>query len=313
MDPITHGVIGLAISTFSGTTPSLDNPVAIGAAIGAMIPDSDVVIRLFSDEMTYLKHHRGWSHSLPALTIFSGLITLGLSVMMPGSLSFEVFFWTLMGALSHTIFDILNSYGAMLFKKKRKLNLLTLYDPFITLLAIYLIFSGEKSLLQFTAVVLLFAVYLAMRWKMKQRAHHHVATAISRQYDFKRVTILPSLKAFYKWDFVADTKSHHIVGKYNLFTRKLQIIAKYYKKDSQHLGTFDQSNLGRYFRRFSPNIHLEVVEHDNHIELKAIDLRYYMKNSFLHHGTLYLDRNGEIVESYFHPYKQNKWIPVLEG
>jgi inner membrane protein len=313
MDPITHGVIGLAISTFSGTVPSLDNPVAVGAALGAMIPDSDVVIRLFTNEMTYLKHHRGWSHSLPALTLFSAAITLGLSVLMPGSLSFQVFFWTLMGALSHTIFDILNSYGAMLFKQKRKLNLLTLYDPFITMLAVYLIISGDKTFLQYASVILLFAAYLALRWKMKQIAGTHVKTAISEQYEFKRVTILPSLKAFYKWDFVADTRSHHIVGKYNLFTGKLQIIKKYYKKDSNHLSAFDRSNLGKYFKKFSPNIHLEVHEHANHIELKAIDMRYYMKNTFLHHGTLYLDRNGRITESYFHPYKQNKWIPVFEG
>jgi inner membrane protein len=313
MDPVTHGVIGLAISTFSGTAPSLDNPIAMGAAIGAMIPDSDVVVRFFTNEMTYLKHHRGRSHSLPALVLFSAAITLGMSVFMTGALSFEVFFWTLMGALSHTIFDILNSYGAMLFNKKRKLNLLTLYDPFITLLAVYLIVSGEKSVMTYSSVVLLFAAYMAARLKMRMIAKRHVSTAISQQYEFKRVTIMPSLKAFYKWDFVADTKSHHIVGKYNLFTRKLEIIAKYYKKSSDHLITFDRSNLGQYFRRFSPNIHVEVREDGNRIELRATDLRYYIKNQFQHHGTLYLDREGNVLESFFHPYKQNKWIPIFEG
>lgn len=313
MDPATHGVIGLALSTFSGTSPSFDNPIAIGATIGAMIPDSDVVIRLFTNEMTYLKHHRGQSHALPALILYSAAITLGLSLFMPGALSFEVFIWTLVGALSHTIFDILNSYGAMLFKKKRKLSLLTLYDPVITLLAIYLITSGEKSVLAYASVVLLFAAYLVLRWKMKRTATKHVSRMISEQFEFKRVSILPSLKAFYKWDFVADTKSHHIVGKYNLFTRKLEIIASYYKKNSDHLMTFDLSNLGKYLRRFSPNIHVEVTDQGNRIELRATDLRYYNNKKFLHHGTLYLDRDGNVLESYFHPYKQNKWIPVFEG
>ncbi len=47
MDPLTHGVIGLAISSFSGQAVSLDNPVSIGAALGAMSPDIDVISRLF--------------------------------------------------------------------------------------------------------------------------------------------------------------------------------------------------------------------------------------------------------------------------
>ncbi len=99
MDPLTHGVIGLAISSFSGQAVSFDNPISIGAALGAMSPDIDVVSRLFFNDMVYCKHHRGFSHSLPSLLVLSGLITSGLSFMFPEMIIWQVFLWTFIGAI----------------------------------------------------------------------------------------------------------------------------------------------------------------------------------------------------------------------
>lgn len=65
MDPVTHGVIGLAISAFSGDPVSLVNPVSLGCAIGAMSPDIDIIAKIKGDYV-YLKHHRGLTHSFPA-------------------------------------------------------------------------------------------------------------------------------------------------------------------------------------------------------------------------------------------------------
>lgn len=134
MDPISHGIIGVAISSFSGQPVAINSAITVGSMLGAMSPDLDFVIRIFKDDVSYLENHRGFSHSVPMLFAFSLGITMMLAIMPFENFSFlTTFFWTFLGALSHTFFDILNSYGARLLKHKMKGNILTLYDPIVLL------------------------------------------------------------------------------------------------------------------------------------------------------------------------------------
>lgn len=64
MDPITHGVVGLAIAAFTGETVSIASPYAMGSLLGAVIPDADIIMQVKGD-YSYLKNHRGMSHSIP--------------------------------------------------------------------------------------------------------------------------------------------------------------------------------------------------------------------------------------------------------
>lgn len=312
MDPITHGVIGAAISAFSGQPVTIDNPVTIGAALGAMAPDLDFVVRLFSNDMVYLKHHRGMSHSIPFLALFSVIITAGLSFMFPTMNILTVFIFTFLGAVSHTVFDILNSYGAMLLKKKKKLSLLTLYDPFISVLALYLIIVRHHSAISYTSVLVLFAGYLIFRSLLKKSVFKTISKRYEHHGTIDTVTILPSLKFFYKWDFIVSTSTHNIVGVYNTIKKEEQIVKKYRKKNIEMMDVFKSSNLGKYFIDFSSNYHIEYTKNMDNITLKVVDLRYYFRDNFMHHGTLILDENHKILESYFQPYKQHRMIPVAE-
>ena len=312
MDPITHGVIGAAISAFSGQPVAIDNPVTIGAALGAMSPDIDFVVRLFSNDMVYLKHHRGLSHSLPFLALFSVAITGGLHFVFPEMNLLTVFIFTFLGAISHTVFDILNSYGAMLIKKKKKLSILTLYDPFISVLALYLIIVREHSIISYTSVLTLFVGYLIFRYVLKKSVSKKINKLYSKNNKVKDITILPSLKFFYKWDYIVSTNTHNIVGVYNSIKKEETVVKKYRKKNPDVIEVFKSSNLGKYFIDFSSNYHIEYTKNLDKITLKIVDLRYYFRDNFMHHGTLILDENYKILESYFQPYKLNKMIPVAE-
>lgn len=312
MDPITHGVIGMAISAFSGETPNLHSAITVGATVGAMAPDLDVVIRLFKDEMSYLKHHRGFSHSLPALVVGSGLITAALSFGFTDFVWWQVWLWTFIGALSHTAFDMLNSYGAMLFGKKKKLSLLTLYDPLISVLALYLIFFKPEGPLAYAAVVAIFTLYLVIRGAAKRYVAKKLALRFGKDHSIVQVDVLPGLKAFYKWDFILKTDQQHIVGRYNGLNGKIQVIETLMHEAESYQAIFEKTQLGAYLNEFSPNIHLKVETQDDFTLVTAVDLRYHYRNDFLHHGSMILDSEGKVVRSFLHPYKRNKQILIEE-
>ncbi|MCK8060606.1 MULTISPECIES: metal-dependent hydrolase [unclassified Fusibacter] len=314
MDPITHGMIGLAISTFSGKAVNLDNPIAIGCALGAMSPDLDTITRLFKDDAYYLKHHRGASHSIPMLAVFSVAITAGLYFIFPGMAIWQVLLWTFIGALSHTAFDILNSYGAMLLRKKRKLNLLTLYDPIITGLGIWLIAQRNVSVLLNASLLVVFATYMVWRYYMKKRAVSDLVTLYNKDYQVKEVTVLPSLMAFYKWDYIVKTKDYTFVGKYNQLVKRTKLIERFDAQDEDLRAIFDDTSLGAYFNDFSPNLHIVHHEDEDHYKMRIIDLRFYVKNRFLHHATLEVKKECKgVVKSELHPYKLNKRVSFTEA
>ena len=324
MDPLTHGLVGVALSTFSGTAVALDNPISIGAMLGAMSPDLDFVIRIFKGDAAYLEHHRGISHTIPFLAGFSLAITLLLSRVGFAEFSFwTTLLWTFIGALSHTGLDILNSYGAKLLRKKVKINILTLYDPVITILGLYLIVNGKNSVTELIGGMAIICSYLFIRVKSKRSAKSKLQAYFEENYQNVSVHVMPALKSFYKWDFVVHTKTHNIVGSYNPWqnmikktttVKHIKIVKELKLNEICYYDVFKSTVVGEIFTGFSPNLHINVShdETSNQIILQAIDLRYYFKENFMHHATLILDCDLNFISSFLHPYKINKAIPVYQ-
>ncbi|RKD28001.1 inner membrane protein [Caminicella sporogenes DSM 14501] len=316
MDPVTHGIIGLAISAFSGNHVSLNNPISVGCAIGAMSPDIDVVIRLVKDDFYYIRHHRGLSHSIPSLIGLSLIITFGLSFVYKNFSFMHVFLWTFLGAFSHTFFDILNSYGAKLFspftERKLRANLLMLYDPVITILCLFLIFKKNTNFTFYSEIVLMFLAYIGFRYSMKKRAENIITNYYKNGYKINKVNILPALMAFHKWDFIVESNSHNIVGQVNILNKKIKVRKKFKKPDDEIVELFMDTKVGRYFSEFSPIFHVVHFKEMDKLILKSIDLRYYFKNNFMHHATVIFDEHKNIIESFIHPYDINKKIYVAE-
>ena len=319
MDPITHGLVGAALSGFTGTEISIFNPLTIGATLGAMSPDLDFVIRIFKDDAAYLEHHRGKSHTLPYLIGFSIAITFGLSMFgLVGFNAISTFIWTLIGAVSHTVLDILNSYGAKFFKKKRIASILTLYDPVITMVGLWFIYNGQNTTIDLITGVLIVSVYLLMRNFGKLRAKDIVYDQLIKDHEQVKVTMMPSLKAFYKWDFVAMTATHNIVGQYNpMFgiikpEKGVKLIQVLVKPEDGYEALFKSSKVGEVFTEFSHLIHFDITksQEDELITIRAVDLRYFFKQRFMHHATLVIDVNHNIISSFIHPYTLNKAIPI---
>lgn len=319
MDPLTHGLVGAAISAFSGNPVALDNPLAIGAMLGAMSPDLDFVVRLFKDDAKYLEHHRGATHTLPYLIGFSVIIAAGISVLPFHDFNFmQILLWTFLGALSHTGLDIMNSYGAKLFKKKLKLSILTLYDPIITLVGFHLILNRANTWIDYMGSIVLVGAYLYFRYAMRRIAEQHLIKHFSVQHEQVDVYVIPALKAFYKWDFVVHTETHDYVGGYNswcsLASRYpvIQVNMTFENHESIYTNFFKTTLIGEKFSTFSPNLHVNVIpsEVEGHITLRIVDLRYYFKRDFLHQATLVIDQEFNIISSFLHPYSINKAIPI---
>lgn len=309
MDPITHAVIGSGVAALSGQAFNFTSPIFWGSVLGSMAPDLDIIYQ-FRGHGVYLKHHRGFSHSIPGLLVISALISFGLAFVFPSSSIIQTFIWTFLGTLSHTVFDILNSYGAQLFRKRLTLNLLQIFDPILFLLFIGLVMGRETPILTMSVIIALSLTYLAFRLYMRKAVERTLLRLYAKLSPTK-VIVMPAMLGINNWDFVIETPEKYIIGQAKYFDHNIKIRNKLKKhKINEMIEKALESNLGQYFQQFTPYYYVSHYQEDNKHIVKFFDLRYYLKTDFLHSATVTFNENLELLEAVFHPYSKNTKVHV---
>lgn len=315
MDPVTHGIIGLGIASLTGETEIL-SPVTIGAVIGAMSPDIDGIMKYWGN-YKYLKHHRGETHSIFSLG--------GLSLLISGILFFvfkdynfsSIFIATFLGALSHTFFDSLNSYGVKPFmpftNKKYLSSLLMLYDPFFSVLSIALFVSRTNQLNKIVIYLGSGALYIAFRYGVKK----YTSLKIVNKYNLSpndKLYVIPDLMNFFKWVYIIETEEASIVGKANFLTGDIVEDKRLVKESHSVLEKIKDTELGGYFDEFTSSVnHVKILKNEDGIQVDVIDLRYQLHQNFLHHASFHFDEDEKLKKSVFRPYKYDKAIVVEDS
>lgn len=314
MDPLTHAIVGMALGAQSGGGITIANGALVAAALGAVAPDLDVVAQFWGD-LAYLKQHRGFSHSLPGL--------MGIALVVGGLLSpfyYDISFlnlvgWAFVGAFSHTILDLFNSYGVQILwpfsRKMYTASLLMIFDPILMALCFTAMILGARGV-KSPWLGGIFVIYLGVRWVMRMWATHLVKKRLSRRYYEIKVVTMPSLNSLFKWDFIARVPGRNIVGSVDLLRKRLKILRRlhYIKEDMKKI--LVNSCLGRHFQQFTPFFHVFYEKHEDKVIGRFVDLRYYVKDRFLHNGTIVMNEDLDVEEAVFQPYSLSRRVYLSE-
>lgn len=313
MDPITHGIVGLAIAAFTGETAALTNPYAIGSLLGAVIPDGDIIMQI-KGHYSYLKSHRGASHSVPFSFLYAGAITLLLSLLYPGVSLLKLFMYAFFGCISHIILDITNSYGAKVLwpfiRKRLTIDLLLVYDPLLIIFSLAIIVPTFRALMHPVVTIVLFASYLLFRSRMKMRVKKIIKENLDNEGEIVSIRILPSMIGLLKWHFVLKLRNKKIVGEVNILPRDFKIIDIMENLDNRLYNAVKNTKVAKFFGEFTPIFHINCKKLAYGYEFSFTDLRYYMAKDFLHHATAVLDENFSLVSSLFHPYNKSRNVEI---
>lgn len=176
MDTGTHLVIGLGLAGLAYIDPvvasdsMVSTAVLIGTVLGSQAPDADGLLR-FKGNAFYIKNHRGASHSLPALVIWTLFITSLLGLAFNGLPILHVGMWVFIAVSFHVFTDLFNTYGTQAIRpiseKWVAWNIIHIFDPFIFvshLLAIFIwsINIGNPAII-FTTLYAVIALYYLWR------------------------------------------------------------------------------------------------------------------------------------------------------
>jgi len=123
MDTLTHGLSSVLLARATASDPngspdsrnlSLRARLTVGFFAG-IFPDSDFVVRLIDGPLSYLKYHRGITHSVLVLPLWAWLLSLLFMLLWRGRYHWKAFYAVCAMSLGIHIFgDVITSFGTMI-------------------------------------------------------------------------------------------------------------------------------------------------------------------------------------------------------
>ena len=308
LDTGTHFVMGIAIGGLALVDPvvadssAMFGAVMAGTILGQQAPDIDTVLKLRNNAV-YIRHHRGITHSIPAVLLWPIAITAVLMLFFPEANLFHLWLWTQIAVFLHVFVDIFNAYGTQalrpLSKKWIALGIINTFDPYIFgfhCIGIMLWVFGTDPVWTFGIMYVIIVCYYILRFMVQRAVKHAVHSAIQ---DEEYVIVAPTMRFFY-WRIAAASKTHYYVGR--AYRRSVNIYDKFEivpLPRTPHVHAAMQDANLRSFVSFSPLYRWEISELPSGLtEVRLIDLRYRSNNRYPFVAVAHVNDNLEVVNSY---------------
>lgn len=206
MDPLTHAVSGVALARALPRAPLPRRQVLWLAAL-AMLPDADIVLSWFSDA-AYLRHHRGVTHSLLMLPLWTWLIHA-----LPRKRKSALPPWLIAAAIGlHIGLDVITSFGTMILAPlsdwRAALDWVFIIDPAFTACWLLPLLAG-LAMPRHARRAAQSSLALAGAWLLLTLAAHQAALDTARSHaPNAAVAALPLPFSPLHWQLIVDRGDH---------------------------------------------------------------------------------------------------------
>ncbi|MFD2639252.1 metal-dependent hydrolase [Piscibacillus salipiscarius] len=307
MDTATHITMGVAVGGLATVDPAVQQDpalfqaVLIGAIVGSHAPDFDTLFKL-KDNATYIRHHRGASHSPIAVLLWSFLVSGVIFLFSPDVNYLHLWLWVLFSVFLHVFVDIFNAYGTQALKpfvdKWIAVGFINTFDPLIFVLYIAGIFAwllGADPRYTFGIVFFIVFLYYIKRYMDKRE----IVKLMENYFDdVEKVITQPTIRhniwrvAVVTKDqfFVARSEDGHVEIK-DAFDRMPL-------PDTTEMNAALQDANVKSFINFSPVYRYEIDRFDDYTEIRFIDLRYRAKDRYPFVAVVTMDKFYNIITSY---------------
>ncbi|MDN7243695.1 metal-dependent hydrolase [Planococcus sp. N028] len=307
MDTGTHVVMGIALGGLAMADPVVaSHPITMtaviaGTIIGSQAPDIDTVLKLRNNAV-YIRHHRGITHSIPAVLLWPILITFVLGLIFQEANILHVWLWTFLAVFLHVFVDIFNSYGTQALRpfsnKWVALGVINTFDPIIFgahLIALMFWAFGADPVWTISILYVLLFFYYVVRFAVQAAVKHAVRNTVP---GAKNIIVAPTIR-FFQWRVAADSETHHYVGR--AYGRSINIYDKFLRHPlpttNLMQAALKDKNLAA-FVSFSPLFRWEISEVDDIYEVRLIDLRYRSNDYYPFVAVARLNHEHKVIQSY---------------
>ncbi|MGY0392498.1 metal-dependent hydrolase [Bizionia sp. KMM 8389] len=242
MDSLTQIVLGAAVGE-AVLGRKIGNKAMLYGAIAGTIPDLDVIASYFTDTVSALEIHRGFTHSILFSVVFSfvfGWIVSKYETYKDRKGWTKLFFWAF---ITHPILDAHTTWGTQLFWPfDIRLAFKTIFVvdplytvPFLICLLLAMFQKRESSKRQFyNKLGLLISIcYLSLTFLLKYLAVTAFEKALTEQHiAYIKMDTRPSAFNTILWNANIETTDSYLLGSYSFFDTQ-PITFKSYPKNHE--------------------------------------------------------------------------------
>lgn len=287
MDSLTQIVLGAAVGE-AVLGRKVGNKAMLYGAIAGTIPDLDTFASHFTDTVTAIEIHRGFTHSILFSVLFAPLFGMLIS-RWEKSASWKDWSWLMFwGLFTHPLLDSFTTWGTQLFwPLDHELDFKTIFviDPLYTLpLLICLILAmrrkrddPKRSRYNHTGL-LISSGYLLLALAMKTYTFTIFKNSLDEQGIFySQIENKPSPFNIILWTANVETEQDFLIGSYSLFDSDKLVRYKAFPKNHEYLGQLRDEPLVRRLIDIS-NGWFIITENDG--KLIFNDLRFGQQNPY---------------------------------
>jgi inner membrane protein len=231
MDTLTHALSAMLASRAASPKHVKPGELTLTARswvgfFAGAFPDSDFIVMLFGTT-SYLKYHRGITHSILMMPLWALLLAWLFSVLWRGHYSWRAFYSTcLLGVFVHIFGDVITSYGTMIFAPFSDYRLAFpttfIIDWYFTgIIVVGLLFSylskSYKKQFAITGLGFLLCYVLAQAWWQRMARVEAYASIPGDIMAQAKVVVLPQPVSPFNWKIIIETPARYYVRYLNLF------------------------------------------------------------------------------------------------
>jgi inner membrane protein len=280
LDSLTQIVLGAAVGE-AVLGKKVGNKAMLYGAIAGTIPDLDVIARSFTDTVTALEIHRGFTHSILFSIVFAplfGWLVSRYETLVNWKKWSWLFFW---GFLTHPLLDAHTTWGTQLFwplDLRLAYKNIFVIDPLYTLpFLIFVILAmrqkrtSEKRRKLNNLGLIISSAYLVLTLGLKWVSYKEFEKALLQQnISYSEIETKPSPLNTVLWTANVATPEAYLIGHYSFFdSQPIQFTS--YKKNHDLLGGLAEEEKIQLLIKIS-NGWYTVTESEN--QLYFNDLRF---------------------------------------
>lgn len=253
MDSLTQIVLGAAVGE-AVLGKKAGNKAMLYGAIAGTIPDLDVIANYFTDTVTAIEVHRGFTHSIVFAVLFAPVFGWLISKIEKRSAAvWQDWSWLMFwGLFTHPILDAFTTWGTQLFWPfdiRVAFKNIFVIDPLYTLpFLIFLILAmrakkGSPKRRRLNNLGLIVSSsYLLLSLVLKGITFQKFETALQEQgYEYLQIETKPAALNTILWTANVELKDAYLIGDYSFLDSK-PISFKRYEKNHHLLGELEKED-----------------------------------------------------------------------
>lgn len=319
MDSLSQALLGAATFAIVKDKYIGRKALVVGAVVGT-IPDLDVFLRPFFNEVAFITVHRSISHSL-IFAIFASFLFAFIAHKITKH-QYRYKDWVLaffLALFTHSLLDWCTTYGTKILAPFNghlfSLNNIHIIEPIYTsiLLVGILVLWFKKSMPTFKRekviklTLTLSTLYMCWTFVSKGIANQKILAQIQEQnIQYEKMIISPTPLNSLLWNAIIKTKDGYYFGNYSLLDSRTSIEFQFIKSENELLPKIKKIKKGRQYLEFTQDFPLILVENNrtNIYAIKFGPINYFGEPEFVYPLSLNLEESSDENFNINHSSKQ---------